>query len=146
MEPKGVLDVLDRGPLRTPLDADHVEAERTRTVAPTVDGRSGRRGDLPPLAPVDRHDRGDQRSFPSPLDLDQGDDPALLRDDVDLPSRSTPSARQDPVAPALQMGGGKRLAVLPQPGSLFGDPGAAARSAQRSISRPSAPRSTGACG
>ncbi len=116
------------------LDCHDIEAIRLRAFPPTGKRHIRRGRDLSLLFPIDGGGGRCERAGATRFDLDEGNGPTLLDDEVDLTTNRSPATRQDRVTAILQVLGCK---LLTGPAERLTGVG------QRSISMPSAPSSIG---
>jgi hypothetical protein len=105
-----------------------------RALPPAYQRGLRRGGDLSLLSPIDSGGGWCERAPATCFDLDEGDGPVLLDDEVDLTTNRLPAARQNRVAAIFQVFGRELLAGSTERLTGVG---------QRSISMPSAPSSIG---
>ena len=97
-------------PARRGLAGDHVEARRAQAGAVFGQPCAGGAPQPRELARVDGRFGGAGRTAAAGLDLDEDDQPAAPRDQIDFDSRDARVACDDAVALGLEMARGERLA------------------------------------
>lgn len=108
----GILHVLDaQRTVSRVIDGDGVEAECVATAAVTLEPEARDPLDLAPLAPIDRHQRMPPPESCARLHLDERDEPAAARDQIDFPVTEAEITRDDAPAGRLEVARGVVLAA-----------------------------------